>query len=155
MNPYSIPPFLVSGAIIGLGTFVLFKNWRSRLHQTWFLVCLSAFTWLCAYAIMYLQDSSKTLALLCARIGYTGVTFIPIAFYHFALCVAKEAIRRRQLVAYYAVSLVLASAVWWTPWIISGMERYFWGFYPRAGNLHPFYLFVFSLILVKAMWVLA
>src|SRR3989338_2124576 len=112
MNPYSIPPFLVSGAIIGLGTFVLFKNWRSRLHQTWFLVCLSAFTWLCAYAIMYSQNSSKDLALLYARIGYTGVTFIPIAFYHFTYCMTRENVRRSQLVTYYVLSFVLTIAIW-------------------------------------------
>lgn len=138
-NPFAIPP-IITAIILLLVSIIAFKKSRlPKVKTTFSLFCLSMIVWLFGFIFMYLCPNEIN-ALKWARIGFIGITFIPIFAYHFILSFINS--KRRFLLILLYLSAVPTIILSRTDLVYSGIESYFWGYYPTAGKLY----FVFMLI---------
>ncbi|MEW6075567.1 MAG: ATP-binding protein [Candidatus Omnitrophota bacterium] len=142
MTIYSILQLLVSLFIIFFGYFIYSKNKRQLLNRIFFGITISSFVWLFSYAIAYNSNDPK-IAFLWLRFGYCGVIFLAIATLHYTIEFLKIKLLKKLVIANYISGFVLVSLVLFTTTIIKTGEKYFWGYYPIAGILHPYFLCFF------------
>lgn len=79
MNPYAYGTFVTSMATTCLGIFVLLRDSRRKLYQTFALYSF-AIAWWAAFSGFHTIVESTKLALLLGRLEHVGVVFIPIFF---------------------------------------------------------------------------
>lgn len=134
----------VSIAILSIGVFILFNNKMSPVNRSIFFLDLSTFLWLYSYSFMYVTRDYHT-ALFYMRIGYTGIIFVPVFFYHFTIefLETKTKIARMFLYVFYIFSACCTALLLLTKYLISGLSDYNWGLFPRAGIVHPVFLIYF------------
>jgi len=152
----SIHCFLTSAAaflIFFLGIFVLYKNSKSKVTQSFCLMCCSAFGWLLFAAISY-NPIFKSYAELLLRISYVGVNFIAITTFHFTSEFLKKSKFRKFVTFTYIYGLICTTIILKTNYIIAGTYKYFWGYYPRAGKFHSIFLFVFVVLIASCLMLL-
>lgn len=142
MNIYSILPLVISLLLISLGIFVYLKNRKKILNKIFLLITLVGGLWLFSYSIAYGCKNDK-IASLWLKIGYSGVIFIPITTFHYTLEFLK--IRKLRLITFlaYLFGFTYIPLLWLTPYLIKGVYKFFWGYYPRAGIFHPVFLISF------------
>ncbi|MEK6680996.1 MAG: ATP-binding protein [Nitrospirota bacterium] len=147
MNLYFLPQ-LISGIIISLiGYFVFFKYKDTKKEEqlALFLACMSLSVWLFGYSGMY-ATKDESLGIIWARIGFIGVIFIPITFYHFTVAVLKIK-SRIPVFALYLMALPFI-ALGLTDYIYKGMNNFFWGFYPKIGILYHSFIIFFCVLFI-------
>ena len=82
MNIYSIFPLITSLAALTVGVFVFLQNTRARANITFFLSCVVTFWWQFSWVILF-NTKDPVAAAYLVKVGYSGVIFIPITFFHF------------------------------------------------------------------------
>src|SRR3989338_8310679 len=86
MNSYSIflssITFLTSLFLIALFVFVFSRQKKSKVNLSFSLICFSATVWLLSYSKAY-SSLNQEEALFWFRIGFPGVVFIAITYFHF------------------------------------------------------------------------
>ena len=85
------------------------------------------------------------------RLGYSGIIFIPLTFFHFFVTYVHSQEDRKWVKLAYLLGVLLTILIWTTDLIVSGVYHYHWGFYPKAGILHPFYLLLLTVLAVRAV----
>ena len=142
MSLASIPTFLTACFLFLLGAFVLVQNRRSEVNISFALICVSSSVWLFSYSQAY-GTTEEAVASNWLRIGYIGVIFIAITYYHFST--AFLGLKKAKIFVFlsYLVGVVFVLLFRNTNFFIEGVYRYFWGFYPKAGHLHPLFLVFF------------
>ncbi|MFA5116263.1 MAG: histidine kinase N-terminal 7TM domain-containing protein, partial [Candidatus Omnitrophota bacterium] len=149
-NIYAVPNFVVAFLFIFLGLFVFYKNQKSPVSRTFLLMAVMAFIWQFVYGIAYLSVN-ENVANILLRIGYGGVIFIPVVNCHFGASFLKD---RKQIMIIYA-SYVLGAIFFvfllTTNLFMTGVYKYFWGYYPKVSILHPLYLVTLLGITVYAL----
>ncbi len=151
---YKIPPLLSSIFFLFLGSIVYFKNRRSPLNITFTLVCLVTFWWQFSWFILF-NTQSESLANFLVRFGYIGIIFIPIFFFHFVLSFLHNVSKFDKYLLHFAYcSGLIFELLLPTKLFIDGFYKYFWGFYPKAGILHPIYLFLLTVLAVRGLYLL-
>lgn len=141
----SIPLFsvfsLISGLInLGLGIFVLIKNYKNRLNQVYFAFCVSSTLWMIPIGLLSSKLFDDKITLFLAKIVFTGVAFMPPTFLDFVinlLRLPKSDKANVVLRLSYLCALFSLVFLWGSEKIISGHHSYSWGYYPKAGILHP------------------
>jgi len=142
MNIYSVFPFSVGFLLICLGIFVYLKNKDRALNQIFLLITLAGSIWLFSYAVAYsYKDEAKALFLF--KLGYSGVIFIPITIFHYALEFLKIKKTKLIFVINYLLGCICIILIWKSSYLIKGVHSFFWGYYPQAGILHPLFLICF------------
>ncbi|MDP3723423.1 MAG: ATP-binding protein [Candidatus Omnitrophota bacterium] len=131
-NPHAIASFVSSAFVLGLGLLVFRKRQHSpeRLAFSW--LCLTAFVWLFCYGLMKGAVRPEH-ALLFARLGHSGVIFIPIAYLHFVRYHLKVNWLARVYSVYYVVGVVSLVLMWTTDLYVPAVAAHYWGFYPVGG----------------------
>ena len=157
MNLFAWPP-LISGIIIALiGSFGLAEDKKSAANALFGLCCLSLAVWFLSFSLMYFNAPFPLMALRWARIGFFGISFFPILAFHFANALLGRVPARWTLPALYALAFS-ATFISQTDLIYRGVDHYYWGFYPAAGELFPLFLVMFaalfgsSLVLLWLAW---
>jgi signal transduction histidine kinase len=151
MNLFAVPPFITAFLILFLGVFVLTKNRKAHINRVFSIFSLILVIWLFGYGMMYLSVD-KEQALFWGRTGFLGIIFIPILTYHF-ICTFLELKCNKSLIVIYLLaipSLLLA----YSKYIYSGINRYFWGFYPTAGRVYILFISMFVILFSKGLWLL-
>lgn len=152
MNPYSIPPLLSSILFIILGVFIFWKNKKAKINIAFLFICLCTAWWQFSWFLLF-NTSNKQIAEILVRVGHVGIIFIPIAFYHYyILFIGKKTKFDSWLLAlsYLLGTLFILSLP--TNLFINGYYKYYWGFYPKAGILHPIYLVLLSILALKIIF---
>lgn len=150
---YSILPALVSLVFLGYGAYVLGSRGASRAALTFFLVCLTTFSWQFCWAILFqLRDPDQ--AIVLARIGYTMILFLPTTLYHFVIALTRRRADMAGVHLSYLIATVLVLALFSGTSVIRGVNLTFFGFYPDAGPLHPLHIIQTVAVLARAGWVL-
>jgi serine phosphatase RsbU (regulator of sigma subunit) len=73
-----------------------------------------------------------------------GVNFIAATVCHYAFIVCKTENKFKNYIKItYILGVVFALLILTTPLVVKGVTKYFWGYYPRAGLLHPLFLVYF------------
>lgn len=147
-NPYAIPPFFTAIFLFALGFFVFIKNIRLMPNIAFGLLSLSSAIWQFGFGMEYLSIKEET-ALFWNRFVYLGVPFIVPTMYHFSVSFPGFKEQKRFVILSYilAAIFVLLSR---TDYFITGLRKYFWGYYTNPGILHhPFLIIWFSLGIVS------
>ena len=147
MNLYSIPTFLTSILVIFLGAFSYKKNTNSPINRAFFLLCAFTGIWLFFGSIAYNCQSAST-AIFFVRLCYIGVINISIATLHFTIVFLDFKKLKKFVPYFYLVGTVFVICLFSNNLILGDFQKYSWGYYPRAGALHPLFLAVFVGIII-------
>ena len=148
MNIHSIFPLLASLTFLFFSLFVFFKNPRSIKNSTYSLMCFCTFIWEFSMYILLTFGTNAT-AIYLAKMVYVGVIFIPITYFHFICAYLEKKKMSFFLVIGYMVSVIFVFSLWMTDNFISGYYEYSWGYYPKAGPIHEFFL-VLAVVVIAA-----
>ena len=143
-TPYSIPPLFAGTLLLACGLWVLMKDPRALSNITFSLVCGGASVWLFSFFMVY-SSADETEAHFWGKCVYVGVVYIPALVYHFCASLLHRQAYNRLIVSNYLISTVFLLLIP-TPYLINGQHRYFWGYYPAAGIMHPVFLLYFVAI---------
>lgn len=153
MSVYSIPPLIGGLAVLFLAIFVFLQNKKSIVNKTFFLFCITVITWLLSYAIAYsVGDENK--AILCAKLACTAVIFTSSTCYHFIVSFLDLKKERKFVYLAYCITFILFVYFIKTRLFLNNVYEYNWGYYSKAGPLHPLYLVIYYSIFARAMLLL-
>ncbi len=146
-NPYAIPTLVTGVAIMALGFIVLVGERNSRVSLSFFIMTVTAAIWLFCYSLMYCAVAAPV-ASAWAVMGQLGVTFIPAAVYHFTVGTLEiySKHKRRVWLAWLVSGFFLVTVLYGDAFI-SGVNRFWWGYYARYQWASiPFLGFFFGLM---------
>ena len=134
----------VSIIFLFMGLFILLNNRKSSVNKSIFVLFFVTFLWLYPYSFMYITNKYDK-ALELARFGYIGIIFVPVFFYQFIMEFLDIKNLTRKILSYlfFAFSTLCVVLLFTTNYFVSGLFKYNWGFFPRAGFFHPVFLIYF------------
>ena len=155
VNLYAIPPLLCSIFILIVGVLVLSRNFSAATNRTFFLICLSTMMWLSFYAINYNSSSlNKNSIEAVYRIAYCGVAFIGIFYFHYLTTFLELKWTRGWNLVNYFFGTVVSILILKTNFVVAGLYKFFWGYYPKAGIWHPYFLVYYIFIILSSIFFL-
>lgn len=137
---YSIPPLLAGSLVAACGLWVTLKKPRAVANVTFGLISLAICIWLIGMFMVYSSRSQEE-SLFWQKVVYVGVAYIPAFFYHFCVSFLGRPTCKLIVPNYLVGTLFLLLIP--TPYLINGQYSYFWGYYPKAGALHPLFVVFF------------
>ncbi len=144
---YSLLPASVATYFLFAALVVQFKFSKHPSHVAFVILCLTTFVWQATWAVLF-QTDDPVLADRLIRIGYLLIIFLPTSIYHFLIEISMSYKERRYAILSYSFAGVLAIFLLTTNLFVDGHYDYFFGYYPKAGVLHP--LHVIQTILVTS-----
>jgi signal transduction histidine kinase len=150
---HSLLPAVVSLLFLCYGAYVLHSRGVNRISLTFFLLCATTFCWQFTWAILF-QMEDEHAALSLAKLGYLLILFLPTTLYHFIAELTAQRGEGRWVALSYGMASVLGVLLLTSDWLVAGLYRYFFGFYPRAGLLHPLHLLQTGLVVGRGLWLL-
>ena len=152
-NFYSLPPLISSILFFALGVYVVFNNPKLVSNIFFALICLATFWWQFSWFFLFNATSPEWAGFL-VKMGYVGIIFIPVFFFHFFIIFLESInkIDRFLLVTSYIATFFLGIALFFTNYFIDGFYKFYWGFYPKAGILHPIYLILLAVLAFRAVY---
>jgi len=152
---YYMPPLITSLWFLFLGIFVFVKNKESNTNKCFMFLCLATFIWQFSWFILF-SSMFKGLNTTIINIGYSGIIFIPIVYYHFLATFLNRQKKESLLINFsYFAGLIFLYLLWGTRKFISGSYDYYWGPYPEAGIIHPAYLLLLVFLAMRGVYILA
>jgi len=148
LNPQAIPVFIVGILILLAGIILFIANRRSLPNFSFFLICLSVAIWLLATGMGYLCKN-EDIATFWFKWDNFGVAFISIGVYFFTRSFLNLK-RKKFIIIGYILALVFGVLIIRTNYLVTGVRKFFWGFFPSWGFLgYPFLAFFFSYMLAS------
>lgn len=150
----SIPPLVSSVLFFLIGLFVFRANRKSTLNLLFFALCFTTFIWQFSMFLLFNAENHK-FTLVLVKLAHVGIIFLPVLMYHFALKLkgAIKKIDKYFLVVSYFITFIFELLLF-TNLFIDGYYEYFWSFYPKAGILHPVYLFLIVVLALRVIYIL-
>ncbi|MCG2693703.1 hypothetical protein L6259_00225, partial [Candidatus Parcubacteria bacterium] len=152
MKIYALLPLVSSIFALLLGIFV-FKNGKPAIKLDFFLWCSAIFVWLFSYSVCYLTTSER-IAVLFARFACTAVMFLANTFYQFIVDFLELSREKRQVRIAYVISFIMLPFFLFSNLFLRGAYKYYWGYYSKAGVLHPLFLLFFFVIFIRGFFLL-
>jgi len=149
---YSVLPAIVSTLFLGYGFYALARQGLTRISGSFSLLCITTFFWQATWAVLF-QTSDPVFALFLVKFGYFFILFLPSSLYHFLIEISGQQEERRYVYLSYALALVLAGFLLLSDLFVAGHYQYFWGFYPKAGLLHPVHLLQTFVVVSRGLYV--
>ena len=146
MNLYALPNLFCAVACLGIGVFVLTRNYRSPVNVSYSLLALSAFIWQVGTFLLLVSVTAET-AYRWSQFVYVGAIFIPITTYHFVTVFLKRPKLNRSVKIIYFIGALIFLPLSQTPYFLSGVHHYTWGYWFKAGPLHPAFLVFFCVLM--------
>jgi len=123
------------------------KNKEALANISFALVCLSVGIWLFGTVGMFLSKNAE-LALFWNKIIWIGIPFISPTIYFYSVSWLEL---KKQMAIVAIVHLLAAIFVYFavsSTYLIIGVKRHFWGYYPEYGFLSlPFLAFQFTVMM--------
>jgi signal transduction histidine kinase len=154
INVFSVPPFIVSILTLCLGLFVYLRNRRIDQNKIYLFLCLSVFLWLFAVSITLSLMAEERVIDFWSRIVFVGVTFIPITFCHFIVSLLKLTGYKRFVKIVYLAGLFFMPLLFLTNLYISGVHKFYWGYYPKAGKFFSLTVLFFVSLYGNSLYLL-
>lgn len=139
--------FLAATLEVLLGLFIISKNLKSKTNLPLLLLILSTFIWQIGTALTLLTKNASV-ALFFTKVTFTGIIFIPISTYHLTINILNIKKTKTLLVGYFLALLFIPLS--WTSLVLNGVYKYSWGFFFKAGILHPFFMIFFIYLMILA-----
>jgi hypothetical protein len=137
---YAIPLLLASVLVFVCGAWVVRSNPAAVTNRTFGLLALGACIWLVSMSMLYSTTDEKD-ATFWEKCVYVAIVYLPAVVYHFSVRLHQHTDNKLILVNYLLGTAFLCTLA--TPYLVNGHYSYFWGFYPKAGLLHPLFLAYF------------
>lgn len=153
MTVYSLP--VLAGALFSFtaGCYIYLNNRKSQNNISFSLFCFALFLWLFGYTIAY-SIMDEQIALRFCRIACTGAMFTAPAFYHFTISFLSKKNEIKYVALAYILTIMITPLSLTSNLFLSGVYKYYWGYYSKAGFFHPFYLSVFFIIFFRGFYLL-
>jgi len=149
MNIYSFPPLIAALITLILGIIVFLRKTKSSLHFSFFLFNLSVFIWLFSYSVTYSINNAK-IAFFFTKAACTAVIFTAPTFFHFTINYLKLTKFKKLYIFLYFLLIILSLLFIFTKYFLNEPYLYSWGYYSKAGPLHPYYLVLhFSILSIS------
>jgi two-component system, CAI-1 autoinducer sensor kinase/phosphatase CqsS len=149
---YSLLPALVSGLFFSYGIYVLIAKGITRLSTIFFLHCITTFFWQGTWAVLF-QVRDPELAGFLIKLGYLFIIFLPTSLYHFLTEISGHRKEYRFIYASYGLSAILGCIAVSSNLFVDGYYDYFWGYYPKAGLLHPLHLLQTVVVVFRGLYI--
>ena len=149
---YSVLPAVVSAVFLWYGGYVLAVKGFNRVSTSFFLLCLTTFFWQGTWAVLFQVHDSR-MAMPLVRFGYLLILFLPTALYQFLVEISERDDERRWVYLSYAACSILGFFDVGTDLFVSGYYDYFWGYYPKAGPLHPLHVLQTSVVVTRGLYI--
>jgi len=153
MSFHSLPIALGSLFSLLAGCFIYFSNRKSQNNISLSLFCFSLAVWLFGYAAAY-SMKLESWGLFFCRIACTGAMFTAPAFYHFSVSFLHKKNEMKAVKIAYSLMLLIVPFSMSSNLFLSGVYKYYWGYYSRAGALHPLYLVLFFGFFLRGFYLL-
>ncbi len=132
-NPNAIFPALTFIFMTMMVIVVISRSGINMTSVTLLLLGIAIDIWFFCFIWMYCSKDPR-IALMWGKAAYFGIPFIAGGAYHFSISALKTYERYKRYVTYmWAISGMLSLSVVGTPYIISGVKRYEWGYHPLHG----------------------
>lgn len=150
-NIHSIVPAFISFSLVVIAIlFIMRAGWTTE-SITMLLLWTAIEIWFFSFAWMY-SARVEHVAFWWGKAAYLGIPFISAATYHFTLSLVKIHTRyRKDVIAMWIVSAILCISAVGTPFIITGMYRYSWGYHPLFGPFGIVFIGVFIVPLMLSL----
>ena len=128
-SPFAIPEALTAAVMLGFAIVILVTRF-SRTSVALFILFVVAAAWRGAWVFMYLSVDAPD-AMLWARIGCACMPLLAAAAYQFVAAILESANYRRILcVVAWLLAARLVVVTMTTTYLVGGVRRFWWGFYP-------------------------
>ncbi len=151
MNPHAIPNLISAIFSIGMGIFVFTRDKRSKVYGSFLLLTTVAFIWQFGTFLLLLSSEVKQ-ALFYCRLVYVGAIFIPVATYHFVTTFLGLKNQGKYVLLSYILGAFVFLPLSRTKYFIPTVSSYFWGYWFKAGLLHPLFLLFFALLMLVSLY---
>jgi signal transduction histidine kinase len=146
MNPYALPPLITSIFVFLLGCFAFLQNRRAKPNFLFLLETIAIFLWLFSDYMMY-STQLQNKAFIWAKVSYIGAIFIPVFFFHFSLSFLSINKFKFSLFASYILGALFLLSLLLTSHLIAGAGKHYWGYYPKIGFLHTYFMAYYGFVL--------
>lgn len=136
---YSLLPAGVAVYFLITALFVQFKFSKHPSHIAFVILCITTFFWQFTWSILF-QTENPEIAGILIKLGYLLIIFLPTSIYHFLIEISLSHAERKFAFLSYGIASLLAISLLTTDLFVSGHYEYFFGFYPKAGVLHPLHV---------------
>lgn len=152
LNIYSIPTFLSAVSALLIGVFVVVQNTKSKINRSFFKLTLATFLWQIGTAFA-LISSNPEIALNSTRIGFLGIALIPVTTYKLVISFLGTDRENKRIVAFgYLINFLCFIPLSWTPYMFNGVYKFHWGYWYKAGFLHPIFLIFFGYFMLLTFY---
>lgn len=149
---YSILPAIVSFLFLTYGMYVTYMIGINRITAAFLILCVTTFVWQAAWAVLF-QVTDPNTADTLIKIGWLLILFLPTSLYHFLTEIAQKPQELHLVYFSYGFSALLSVVLLATDLVIAGHYDYFFGYYPKAGLLHPAHVLQTCLVVTRGLWV--
>ncbi|MDO5575983.1 MAG: ATP-binding protein, partial [Fibrobacter sp.] len=147
MNVHALLPFICSAIFIISGLTVYFLD-KDDVRKPYLKLCYVTFHWQFSWFILF-SIGNESNGMLITRIGYSGIIFIPAAFYELICAYLNK--KSRAIKHFYMICTVFLITLWTSDLFIEGFYKTGFGYYPRAGILHLVYLALIVFIMSRCV----
>ncbi len=155
MSPYSILPLISALFFAVLGIYAFINDPKAAVNRSYGYWCFFTFFWQSSWTVLFnVQDPA--VAKILVRIGYSGIAFLPAAYYHFIVnFLGIKRTEQKILGTFYAIGLVFVVLTWTTNLFVAGFYQHAWGYYPQAGIPgHPIFMVVVTVAILRGPWLI-
>lgn len=149
---YSVLPAVVSALFLAYGLYVVAEKGFSPVSTSFFILCLTTFFWQGLWAVLF-QVQDPDLARVLVRAGYLLIIFLPTSLYHFLAEISERRNERRWVYVSYGIAAVLGVFDVATNLFVDGYHLYFFGYYPKAGVLHPLHVLQTIIVVNRGLYI--
>lgn len=149
---YSALPAFVACYFLFVGVLVIQQNGKDPLARIFFAICLTTFGWQACWALLF-KFKSEHDALVLAKLGWAFILFLPTTLYHFLTVLSDKKGELRAVYCSYVFSFLLLISLLFTDSLISGLYPYYWGYYPKAGTLHPLHVLQTTIVVLRGLYI--
>ncbi len=146
----AILPLFSSILFLCLGITVYFLS-KGELRGVFLRFCYITFHWQFSWVLLFSLHNSEYSDLIC-KIGYSGIIFLPIAFYETIIHYLNRS--KKYLPWFYFLGFLFLISLWTSNLFIKGAYLQSFGYYPEAGILHVGYMMMVAILLILVLFIL-
>ncbi len=147
---FSILPGIVALFFLFFGLYVVHSKGLNRVTTAFLILCLTTFFWQFVWAILFQVDNQK-IAQNLINLGWLLIIFLPTSLFHFLVEITGQQREKKKVYASYLLSIFLAAIHVTTNLVIDGKYDYFFGYYPKAGILHPLHVIQTTAVVIYGL----
>lgn len=149
---YSVLPATVAVFFLAFGLYVTHAKGLNRVTTAFLVLCITTFAWQFTWAFLF-QVHDPELAIHLIDFGWLLILFLPTSLLHFMI--ELTGLQQKKSIVYfsYAFALFLSAVHITTDLFIDGYYAYYFGYYPKAGILHPLHVIQTSAVVMYSLYI--